>query len=74
VLSQADQTEESLVAWDPGGKLAEEEIVETKGPVEAMDTAPGIDTHNKNEAQLLKYRLKAWVWGILLTHVERTQV
>jgi len=37
-----------LVAWDPGGKPAGDEIVETKGPVEANENnAVGIDTHNK---------------------------
>ncbi len=34
-----------MVTWDPGGKLAREEIVETKGPVEAK--AVGIDTRSK---------------------------
>jgi len=37
-----------LVAWDPEGKPAREEIVETKGPVEAHENdMVGIDTHNR---------------------------
>ena len=45
--SQADRRGR-LVAWDPGGKSAREEIVETKGPVEDNENiTAGIDTHNK---------------------------
>jgi len=37
-----------LVAWDPGGKPAREEIVETKGPVEVNENdTVGIDTCNR---------------------------
>jgi len=60
VPSRADQTEESLVTWDPGGKPAEEEIVKTKGPVEAMDTAPGINAHNKNDVAGINETKETW--------------
>jgi len=37
----------ALSIWDPGGRLPGDDIVESKGPVEAMDIAPGIVAHKK---------------------------
>ena len=35
--------------WDPGGRLLRKQTLNPKRPIEAMDTALGIDTHNKSD-------------------------
>jgi len=48
VPPQRDLDEGALATWDPGGKPARKDTIESKGPVEAMDAAPGIVTHKKS--------------------------
>ena len=45
---QRDPDEGALATWDPGGKPAKKDTIESKGPVEAMDVAPGIVAHKKS--------------------------
>jgi hypothetical protein len=35
--------------WDPGGRPLRKYIAKSKGPVEAVDIAPGIDAHSTND-------------------------
>jgi len=43
-------TWEGAALWDPGGRPPGDDIVELKGPVEAMDITPGIDAPQQNVA------------------------
>jgi hypothetical protein len=45
---QGNPNEGALVAWDPGEKPAGEDTVDSKGPVEAMGIAAGIDAPQRN--------------------------
>ena len=42
-------TWEGAAPWDPGGRLPRERTLNSKGPVEAMDIAPGIDAPQHND-------------------------
>jgi len=42
-------TWEGAAPWDPGGRLPREQTLDSKGPIEAMDIAPGIDAPQHND-------------------------
>jgi len=44
---QGNPSVSALSIWDPGGRLPSDDIVESKGPVEAMDIVLGIVAHKK---------------------------
>jgi len=50
---------ERAAPWDPGEGPAGERILESRGPVEAMDITVGIDAHNKNSAAGIDARKRA---------------
>jgi len=47
---QRDPSVGALAIWDPGGRPLRERTLEPKGPVEAMNIAPGIDAPQQNVA------------------------